>query len=132
MNSQDFDKCRQFLEGQLSKNIENKELLAVYQKLLELKSQYDMTTDKAVIEKELRQAELEAHYHTTVHTANVDYDKAIHRNNTDFGIAANNNANQYYQHQMTTAAGVVNNAMNHGQFWNNHPQQNPTLGSGNF
>ena len=58
MNSQDFDKCRQFLEDQLSKNIDNKELLATYQKLIELKSQYDTATDKALIEKEIREAEL--------------------------------------------------------------------------
>ena len=40
MNSQDFDKCRQFLEDQLSKNIDNKELLATYQKLIELDPKY--------------------------------------------------------------------------------------------
>ena len=131
MNSQDFDKCRQFLEGQLSKNIENKELIATYQKLLELKSQYDTATDKAVIEKELRQAELEAHYHTAIHTSNVDYDKAVHRNNTEYGIATNNNATQFHQHQMTTAAGVVNTAMSQPQFWNGYPQPNPPL-PGNF
>lgn len=127
MKSEDFDKCRLFLEEQLSKNMDNKELLAVYQKLIELKSQYDLATDKAVIEKELRQAELDTQYRTTIHTSNVDYDKAIHRHNTDFNIAANNNATQFQQHHMTTQAGIVNTAMGRPEFWNGYPPQNPSL-----
>lgn len=127
MNSEDFNKCRQFLEEQLSKNIENKDLLATYQKLIELKSQYDQATDKAVIEKELKQAELDTQFRTTVHTSNVEFDKAIHRHNTDFNIAANNNATQFQQHHMTTQAGILNTAMGQPQFWNGFPQQNPSL-----
>lgn len=114
MNSEDFNKCRQFLEEQLSKNIESKDLLATYQKLIELKSQYDLATDKAVIEKEIKQAELEAQYHATVQTSNVDYNKAVHRNNTEFNISANNAATQFHQHQMTTQAGVLNHAIGNG------------------
>ncbi|HDR9128804.1 TPA: hypothetical protein QDB31_005909 [Burkholderia vietnamiensis] len=125
MKSEDFSKCREFLEDQLSKNIDNKDLLSVYQKLIELKSQYDLATDKAVIEKELKQAELDAQYHTTVQTSNVDYNKAIHKNNTDYNIAANNNATQFQQHQMTTQAGIVNSAMGHPQFWNHPSLQSP-------
>lgn len=127
MNSEDFNKCRQFLEEQLSKNLESKDLLATYQKLIELKSQYDLATDKAVIEKEIKQAELEAQYHATVQTSNVDFNKAVHRNNTDYNIAANNAATQFHQHQMTTQAGVLNTAMSQPQFWNSYPQTNPQL-----
>ena len=128
MNSEDFNKCRQFLEEQLSKNIENKDLLATYQKLIELKSQYDQTTDKAVIEKEIKQAEFDAQYHTVLQTSNVDYSKAVHKNNIDYNIAANNAATQFQQHQMTTQAGVLNTAMGQPQFWNNyHQQPNPLL-----
>lgn len=127
MKSEDFDKCRLFLEEQLSKNIDNKELLAVYQKLIELKSQYDLATDKAVIEKEIKQAELEAQYHATVQTSNVDYNKTVHRNNTDYNIAANNAATQFHQHQLTTQAGVLNTVMGQPHFFNGYQQTNPSL-----
>lgn len=132
MNSVDFDKCRQFLEDQLSKNIENTQLIGVYQKLLELKSQYDTATDKAVIEKQLRQAEFDAQYNTAVHNANVDYDKAVHRNNTEFGMAANNNAAQFQQHRMTTEASVVNTAMGQSQFWEGFQHQYPGIRNKGF
>lgn len=132
MNSEDFNKCRQFLEEQLSKNIESKDILAAYQKLIELKSQYDLATDKAVIEKEIKQAELEAQYHTTVQTSNVDYNKAVHRNNTEYNISANNAATQFQQHQMTTQAGVLNTAMGQPQFWNGYQQPNQLLPNQGF
>lgn len=114
MNSQDFDKCRQFLEKQLSENIENKDLLAIYQRLIELKSQYDLETDKAVIDKQLRENELNIQYHTAVHANNTDYNKAVHKNNTDFGIAVNNNTAANYQHYEAQRFGSYNNAVNQG------------------
>jgi hypothetical protein len=114
MNSQDFDKCRQFLEKHLSENIDNKNLFAIYQRLIELKSQYDLETDKVVIEKQLREADLNTQYHTAVHTNNTEYNKTVHKNNTDFGIAANNNGAASHQHYQTQHYGAVNNALNQG------------------
>lgn len=127
MNSHDFDKCRQFLEDQLSKNIDNKELLATYQKLIEVKSQYDQATDKAVIEKEIKQAELNTQYNTVLQTSSVDYDKAVYKNNTDYNIAANNTAGQFQQHQMTTQASIFNTAMSQPYFQNAYAQPNQSL-----
>ncbi|MBS7690168.1 hypothetical protein I0E98_05535 [Pseudomonas lalucatii] len=51
MKSEDFNKCREFLEKEISEHPENGELLKVYLRLIELKSDYDKETDKAWIEK---------------------------------------------------------------------------------
>ncbi|WP_281167054.1 hypothetical protein [Oceanospirillum beijerinckii] len=41
MKSEEFDKCRQFLETAISENPENNGFLEAYVKLIELKSTYD-------------------------------------------------------------------------------------------
>jgi hypothetical protein len=132
MNSQDFDKCRQFLEDQLSKNIDNRELLATYQKLIEVKSQYDQATHKAVIEKEMKEVELNGQYNAVLQTTRTDYEKAVYKNNTDYNIAATNAATQFQQHQMSTQASIYNTAMSQPQFWNGYAQPNQSLRNEGF
>ncbi|OOE93141.1 hypothetical protein [Salinivibrio sp. AR640] len=116
MKSEEFDKCRQFLETAISENPESNGFLEAYVKLMELKSSYDKETDKALIEKEIRQAEFNTQYNSTVHTNNTEYGKSVYQNNTDFNIAANNNQAASYQHNQTQQWGAVNNAMNNGFF----------------
>lgn len=108
MNSEDFNKCREFLEKSLESSPENNELLNAYVKLLELKSKYDTETDKALIEKEIRESELQANYQTAVHT-----------NNTNYNTASNQNFAENYRHDQTQMHGTVQTAMNTGHF----PQQ---------
>ncbi len=114
MKSEEFDKCRQFLEKAISENPDNNCFLEAYVKLIELKSMYDKETDKALIEKEIRQAEFNTQYNTAVHTNNTEYGKSVYQNNTDFNIAANNNQAANYRHHETQQWGAVNNAMNNG------------------
>lgn len=73
MNSPDFNDSRKFLEKLLEQDPSNSGILATYTKLLTLKSKYDLKTDKAVIEKEIRQAELNVDLNKTdsVNSANV-------------------------------------------------------------
>jgi len=123
MNSQDFDKCRQFLEDHLSRNIDNKDLLAVYQKLIELKSQYDTATDKALIEKEVREAELNTQFRTSAYNNDTDLNKAMHRNNTDLNMAWNTQQAENYRHNQTTQSNVFSQAMGNGyQPWSQSGQ----------
>lgn len=114
MKTEEFNKCREFLEQAILENPENGEFLKSYQKLIELKSIYDKETDKAIIEKEIREAEFNSNYNTAVHTNNTEYGKAVYQNNTDFNIAANNNNAANYQNQQNQYAGVANNAINNG------------------
>ncbi len=116
MKSEEFEKCREFLEKSISENPDNNGFLEAYVKLIELKSTYDKETDKALIEKEIRQAEFNTQYNTAVHTNNTDYDKSVYQNNTDFNVANNNNNAASFQHQQTQQFGAVNNAMNNGYF----------------
>lgn len=114
MKTDEFNLCRDFLEKAILKNPENSEFLQAYQKLIELKSIYDKETDKARIEKEIREAEYNSTYQATVHTNNTEYNKATYQNNTDFNIAANTNQATSFQHQQTQFAGVANNVINNG------------------
>lgn len=43
MNSVDFNKCREFLEYQIGNNAENPELIKAYIKLIENKTEYDIS-----------------------------------------------------------------------------------------
>lgn len=114
MNSEDFNKCREFLESQIAKNPENKELIETYRYLIESKSNYDKETQKSIIEKEVREAEFQKQLQSTIHT-----------NNTNYGIAAGNNlaaTQQNYQNNYaatqqnwhTQQAGAFNNIVNSG------------------
>jgi len=114
MKTEEFNKCRQFLEDQLSNNLDNKELLAAYVRLIELKSQYDTATDKALIEKEIREAELNTQFRTTAYTSDTDLNKAMHRNNTDYNMAWNAQQAENSRHYQSTLATVFNQAMGNG------------------
>lgn len=79
MNSDDFNKCRAFLEGQITESQDKKELLDVYRRLLELKSEHDKATTKAVIDKEIKEAELREKFSSTVHTQNTQHNMDLNR-----------------------------------------------------
>jgi hypothetical protein len=114
MKTEEFNKCRQFLEEQLSNNLDNKELIAAYVKLIESKSQYDTATDKAIIEKEIREAELNTQFRTTAYANDTDLNKAIHRNNIDYSMAWNTQQAESYRHYQSMQANVFNHAVGHG------------------
>ncbi len=95
MNDECFNKCRVFLEGQIDKNPENKELVCAYVKLIEVKSTHDRETQKAVIEKDIRQAEFSKQFQTAVHT-----------NDTQFNINANKNWAETQQNWHRQQAGM--------------------------
>ena len=114
MNSEDFNKCRDFLESQIKEAPENKELLTAYKRLFELKSEFDKETNKAVIEKEIREAEIQAKLNATIHTNHTDYNKTVHSNDTNLNINANNNNAANFQHQQTQNTNVLNNVINNG------------------
>ncbi|MDT0499524.1 MULTISPECIES: hypothetical protein [unclassified Halomonas] len=114
MKSEDFDKCRQFLEKAIENSPDNGELLKVYLRLIELKSEYDKETDKARIEKEIREAEINTQYQTAVHTNNTDLDKAYHTNNTNYGMAVSQQQGENYRHYQTQVHGTAQSAMQHG------------------
>ena len=103
MKSEDFDKCRQFLEKSISETPDNGELLKAYVRLLELKSEYDKETDKAWIEKEIRQAEYNLQYQSTVHT-----------NNTQHNMAWNQQQAENYRNDQNQWHGTVQGAMQNG------------------
>ncbi|MFI3219110.1 MAG: hypothetical protein QX189_08315 [Methylococcales bacterium] len=44
MNNYDFDKCREFLEDMISKHPENVELIKAYCKLIEKKTDFDISS----------------------------------------------------------------------------------------
>ena len=114
MKSEDFDKCRQFLEAAISDSPDNGELLKVYLRLIELKSEYDKETDKAWIEKEIREAEFNTQYHTAVHSNNTDLNKTYHTNNTNHSMAWNQQQAESYRHDQAQMHDTVQNAMQHG------------------
>ena len=127
MKTEEFNKCREFLEKAIIETPENSEFLTAYQKLIELKSIYDKETDKARIEKEIREVEFNSKYNTAVHTNNTDYDKSVHQNNTDlnktmhtnntgFNTAQNNNQAQVFQNGQNQHYGMINNGINNGLF----------------
>ena len=105
MKTEEFNKCREFLEKQITNNQENQEFIKAYEKLIELKSNYDKETDKALIEKEIRETEINTNYYSTVHT-----------NNTNHSMAVNENLSNMYQHQQTQQYNMMNNALNQGYF----------------
>ncbi|QWL62119.1 hypothetical protein HQ399_07585 [Aeromonas jandaei] len=125
MKTEEFNKCREFLENAISANTENGEFLIAYQKLIELKSIYDRETDKARIEKEIREAEFNTKYQTTVHSNNTDYNKSLNQNNVDYSVALhtnntnldinrNNNLSSIIQNNQNQHFGLANNMISNG------------------
>lgn len=73
MRTEEFNKCREFLEGQIMRNPDNKELISAYQKLLELKSIYDAKIHTSILEKKKRDTEAQQQIKTnTVLAAEID------------------------------------------------------------
>ncbi|WMY91215.1 hypothetical protein [Snodgrassella communis] len=66
MRTEEFNKCREFLEGQIMRTPDNKELIAAYQKLLELKSIYDTEIHISMLDKKARRMEFQQQVQTTV------------------------------------------------------------------
>lgn len=97
MNSDDFNKCRAFLEEQIAGSQDKKDLLLVYQRLIELKSEHDKATTKAVIEKEIREAELNEKFNSSVHANNTSHNMALNKNVTDYQINRDNQMFATYQ-----------------------------------
>lgn len=114
MKSEDFDNCRSFLEEQIKENKDNLELVKVYLRLIELKSEYDKETDKAWIEKEIRKAEFDSRYNTAVHTNNTELNKAVHTNNTNHGMAWNQQQAENYRNDQNQMHGTVQSAFSNG------------------
>jgi hypothetical protein len=125
MKTEEFNKCREFLENLLSTNKDDakfEKLLAAYVKVMELKSIYDKDTDKAIIEKQIRDAELAAGYGSTVHSNETNLGIAHHSNwaavqqnwqNNAAAVQQNHHNNVYATHQNyhNQAAGIVNTAI---------------------
>lgn len=118
MKTEEFEKCRQFLESSIKASPENGELLKVYLRLIELKSEYDKETDKAWIEKEIRDAELNAHYQTAVHANNTDLGKTYQTNTTNQNIAWNQQQSENYRHNQAQVYGTIQSAFQYGALQN--------------
>lgn len=130
MKSEEFNKCREFLENQIQASTDEtyrNNLLQTYQKLLELKSTYDTDTDRALIEKEIKQAEFSAQTNQ-VHNANwhatqqnwQNNQASMHNNYHDNQANMTNNYNNaafgYSQTIHNNNANVLNNAIQHNLF----------------
>lgn len=116
MKNEEFNSCRAFLEESISKSPENSELLKVYLRLIELKSEYDKETDKAWIEKEIRETESNLNYQATVHANNTDYDKAVHTNNTNHNMAWNQQQAENYRNDQNQMHATVQHGLQHRSF----------------
>lgn len=114
MQNENFEKCRSFLEKHLEENIDNKELLQAYLKLIELKSKYDLEIDKAYMENQTKAAELNTQYSMAVHTNNTDFNKSSHQNNTVMWTAQSGQAAATQQHYHQQHYGAINNAIAQG------------------
>ncbi|MBU3058783.1 hypothetical protein [Pseudomonas indica] len=116
MKSEDFNKCRVFLEKQISEQPENGELLKAYLRLIELKSDYDKETDKAWIEKEIRETEYNLNYQAKVHSNNTDLDKTYHTNNTNHSMAWNQQQAENYRNDQNQMHSTLQSAFQGGYF----------------
>lgn len=104
MITEEFNKVRAFLEKMLEQDPSHQGFLDTYTKLLEAKSKYDLETNKALIEKELRQEEL-----------NIDFLKTKDTNNANVGMNQNTNLANLYQNANTNAHQTQQN-YNNGMF----------------
>lgn len=114
MNDAAFNQSREFLETQMKECAdfnEKKEILQVYQKLLELKSEYDKETDKAIIEKQIREAEFFAQTQQNLqdNNANVqtNYNNAYFQTQQNYHTQQANISGHYYDYQGNLANAVA-------------------------
>lgn len=103
MNSEDFNKCREFLEKQIENDCSNTELIKTYARLIELKSEHDIKTHEAIIKLEISQ-----------HQNQTDYNKTLVEKNTEYNVAVQNAGAQiqqnYQNNQAQTQQAYYNNA----------------------
>ncbi len=116
MDTEEFNKVRTFLENMLEKNPDHQGFLDTYNKLIEAKSKFDLETHKAIIEKEIRQAEYSMDLHKTQDTNNANVQMNQNNNYADMQRTFNTNAHQTQQGYHNQAFGVMNNAIAHGNF----------------
>ena len=116
MNNEDFDKCRVFLEKMIEANPAEGKYLDAYLILVKLKSTYDLETDKAVIEKELRESEFEYHYQTVVHTNNTDYDKTRNNNEAQYHTEKERNDGKTHRYTRRREYDSIDRLINRGNF----------------
>ncbi len=91
MNSEDFNKCREFLQKSYSDSPENSKLLEAYMQLCDNKSTYDKETDKARIENEIRATEANIKYNTEVYKSNNEIHSSEHSDNVKYDMAKDKN-----------------------------------------
>lgn len=116
MNSEDFDNCRKFLEKMIENNPDEECYLSSYMTLIDLKSKYDLETEKAIIEKELRESELDYSYEAIVHTNNTDYNKTENRNETDYHIVRENNESEDRRYRRRKEHNSIDRLIDRGTF----------------
>lgn len=117
MKSEEFNKCREFLENQIQAATDEayrSNLLQTYQKLLELKSIYDKDTDRALIEKEIKQAEFEAQTNQIYDTNHHETQRNWQDNQSSMNNNWNDNLARVQKNYHNQEFGLVNNAMQNG------------------
>ncbi|MCO6507383.1 MAG: hypothetical protein J6578_01105 [Snodgrassella sp.] len=108
MRTEEFNKCREFLEGQIMRTPDNKELIAAYQKLLELKSIYDTEIHISMLDKKARRMEFQQQVQTTVSATE----------NHQEGISTKDDVQNYNQLQLNQ--NNQNNLMANQKNWYNY------------
>lgn len=86
MNSENFNKTQLVFVQLLSENSKGENFLSIfsaYTKFIECQSHYDKDIQKANIEKETKQAELDVNHRINFDNLNFDLSKAINKNNID-------------------------------------------------
>ncbi|MBE3680253.1 hypothetical protein HJ199_11550 [Vibrio parahaemolyticus] len=116
MNSEDFDNCRKFLEKMIENHPDEERYLSSYMTLIDLKSKYDLETEKAIIEKELLESGFDYSYKTVVHTNNTEYDKAENKNEADYHTARENNESENRRYRRRREYDSIDRLIDRGEF----------------
>lgn len=111
MITEEFNKVRAFLEKMLEQNPDHQGFLDAYVKLIEAKSKFDLETNKAIIEKEIRHSELNYDLLKTQDTNNANVHMNQNTNWADVNKTFNSNYHQTQQGYHNQAFGLMNNAL---------------------
>lgn len=115
MITEEFNKVREFLEKMLEKDPNHQGFLDAYIKLIEAKSKFDLETNKAVIEKEMRQSEVAHDLWKTQDTNNANVQMSQAAAYADMQRTFNTNAHQTQQQHNQGMFGLANQYLtNHG------------------
>ncbi len=115
MVTEEFNKVREFLEKMLEKDPNHQGFLDAYIKLIEAKSKFDLETNKAVIEKEMRQSEVAYDLWKTQDTNNANVQMNQTTAYADMQRTFNTNAHQTQQQYNQGVVGLANQYLtNHG------------------